>query len=249
MKYSLSAVILLAGLVSATGLTAGTIEPCTRASLAFYESLTPDSAVSQCSIGILLFSNFTFSAVGSGATETPNDIILNPFADAGDVGGGFGFSRQPDSVSSGPAFTIGAGQSATYTIDWKFVIDPGPVGSGADLGMDPPFGDVSITQDYCLDSDFVVTNGGLSCSGHGNKLQTLFVNVANPTDHRDFQPPANLFGNVMTIIQLNGNTQTGSSGFDAVNTTTSVTPEPVSLVLALAGLAAIGARRRFKPQG
>ncbi|MEP6716520.1 MAG: hypothetical protein ABJC09_13200 [Terriglobia bacterium] len=244
MRHSISALILCLGLATAGALSADIagVSPCTVNTLAYYSGLTK---ASPCSVGILLFSDFTFAKSGSGASETPTDIILSPFANTNNVGGGFAFSREnPTNLNPAPAFTVSAGQSAKYVIDWYFLIDPGPVGSGADLGMDPPFGDVRITQNYCLDSDFL----GNGCTNEKPR-QSLFVDVANPFQSKKFHPVAELYGNVMTTIDINGLGTDGDSGFDSVSSSESVTPEPVYGALVFAGLLGIATLRKFKRQG
>jgi hypothetical protein len=239
MKYLYSALIVSAGLMSAVALEAGTLAPvCVQGTLASYELLNSNN---QCSVGILNFQDFTSSP------GTPTDIVLTPTL-ATNGGAGFGLS----------GLSVGSGQTANYEIGWHFDIDPGPVSSGADLGMDPPMGNVTITQEYCFDSEFSIgTVGPDACSGLNRPvIRSLSVTVPNPTAHIDFVPPGENFANVRTFIDLDGMGQPNGSGFDSVTGTatatagsTTLTPEPLSAALALGGLLAIAVRRKTKPLG
>jgi hypothetical protein len=236
LKGFFSYAAVLVGLVSASGLQASNLaDPCLSQSLQQYQSL--DGA--QCSVGILNFSDFTFSSSGSGGATllTAADILVTPSTN-GDLGGGFSLSA----ISPG-AFAVAEGQTATYVIDWFFLIDPGPRSAGAELGMDPPFGDVTITQSYCVDSFFGTgANGGVDCVGRAASMapQTLTVTTIPPhlDDSIIFNPAALNFASVMTTITINGTA--GPSGFDSTTGTAVVvdssTPEPVTSVLALGGL-------------
>ena len=110
-----------------------------------------------CSVGLQNFDNFSFMSSGTGSPllDTSADIELTPAV------GGFTFSQ----VNLAP-FAVLLGQTADYQIGYGFVIDPAPVGTGADLGMDPPVGNVSIDQLYCADSSLSLnpTNAQYVCT-------------------------------------------------------------------------------------
>jgi hypothetical protein len=143
--------------------------------------------------------------------------------------------------------SVGAGQTATYVIDWFFAIDAGPSASGADLGMDPPFGNVTITQDYCVDSFITAYGAGSSpsCySGSAPPIQSLTVTTSLPKASIVFSPQAHDFADVRTIIQLNGGT-TGA-GFDSLTgrSTINLAPEPGTVLFAFGGLLTLCFLRR-----
>jgi hypothetical protein len=159
------------------------------------------------------------------------------------LGGGFNFSG----FTGAPVL---AGQTAQYEIDYSYFIDAGPVSSGADIGMDPPFGNVSITESICADSIFVSTDSGPECEIPSDPFppQTLSIDVANPSAHLDFDPIVTSFANIENTIFLNGGSSgSGGSGFDSLTATSTVvdpTPEPLTLLTALGGLLVIGLLRR-----
>lgn len=271
MKISVALTALLSGFALASSMQAGSLaSPCTTNTLAFYETLNSDH---ECSVGILNFLNFTFTSTGNGANEAATDIMVTPLGDQSrtGIGGGFTFGLEnPNNLPLAPHFMVGLNQTATYDIGYHFDIDPAPIAEGADLGMDPPFGNVSITQSFCLDSSFGTNNfsgtsqnAGLVCRGGDRTFapQTFSVDDTNPptsfstgnswVNHLNFNPPAQNFGNVLTEIKLDGTGLPGGSGFDSVSGTTTVVsaaPEPSTLVLALAGLLIAGVRRRMKFQ-
>lgn len=108
--------------------------------------------------------------------------------------------------------------------------------------MDPPSGDITITQYYCLDSNFqggqMYEGSAPSCTtsieGAGSDVQTLTASTNNPNDVCDkegdlcdsitFNPPAQDYAEVMTVIQLTGG-EDGSS-FGSVNVTSQIDPDP-----------------------
>jgi hypothetical protein len=214
--------------------------PCVAGSLLSYEQSLPGG---QCSIGVLNFSDFTFRQTGIGPLDTAAQIELTPAVN------GFGFTQ----VSGNP-FTVAAGDNADYLIFYNFVIDPAPVVEGADLALDPPFGDVNVQQGYCNDSSFTIGEGVPVCidsAGNLSTPQTLTVTTESPKASKIFNPPALNFGSVRTEIKLDGTS--GPAGFDGVTgdatvVDTSSTPEPASVILALGGLLAIGLRRKLQPR-
>lgn len=244
MRNCLGALFLLA---TAACLQADNLAPsCGVNTLLTYEGVT-------CSVGIMNFSNFTFSASGTGSPTllSASNILITPVA-SGQLGGGF----QINAID--PAkFMVSAGQTATYFIDWFMVIDPGPFASGADLGMDPPFGNVSITQAYCPDGGL---DGRGSCSTgfQSLSLSTLAAPCINPltgavlpscSTHRDFDPTIANFAFIETTIVLNGSA--GPSGFDSLTGTLAIvdpnaTPEPITFFLTGGGLLAAGIVRKYK---
>ncbi len=152
MRNLLSLVFLsvMATTLHAEGLS---LTPCpTGGTLQSYEDQF-SSIATPCANGILNFSNFNFQLFQSsgGTPLTASQVDLSPTPIGMGQTGVTGFDI---TGSDNSPITVAPGQDATYVIDWLFVIDSGPLAGGASLGMDPPFGDVTITQYYCLDSNF-----------------------------------------------------------------------------------------------
>lgn len=221
----LFSIALLTLLPAARGSNLSSV-PCPTNTVAYYEANFSSSTVGSpdgpCAAGILNFSRFTFNSSGSPVSDLlGNDqIFLSPEAPPLGDDGDTGFSISGMSVA--------AGQTATYVIDWYFEIDGGPVASGADLGMDPPFGNVTITQDYCVDSfmtAYVAGNAALCYNlGTAPPIQFLTVTTNAPNASIVFHPPAFDFASVRTIVELTGGT-TGA-GFDSVTGRSSIAPAP-----------------------
>ncbi|HVW86882.1 MAG TPA: hypothetical protein VHB50_19485, partial [Bryobacteraceae bacterium] len=138
----LSAAIFLSFTVSSSSVARAEslAPPCGIANLLAYQQMD-----GSCSVGILNFSGFGFSASGTGDAllDSASQILVTPATN------GFNFSQ----VSHEP-FTVDMGQTANYTINYNFVIDPAPVLDGAGMSLDPPFGNVTATQFYCNDGFF-----------------------------------------------------------------------------------------------
>ncbi|HKD06634.1 MAG TPA: hypothetical protein VKB79_12105 [Bryobacteraceae bacterium] len=219
--------------------------PCVPGSLQSYIDLNPAGG---CSIGIEEFSAFNFNS-SANAPFTTNDIFLTPTT------GGFTFTQvsgAPCAGSNAPCFEELAAQIDIYDIFYKFAIDPGPQSSSADLGMDPPFGNVTINQFYCAGRGLVLgTLAGIpTCVTPGQHgAQELTVNDTNPpfswnTGSVPLNPRIDNFADVLTQIILNGTN--GPAGFDSVTGDTNLTPEPSTFLIGATLLAAgILIRRRF----
>lgn len=199
-----------------------------------------------CANGILNFSNFYFQRYHSsgGTPLSASQIDLSPVGTSGQTGvTGFAITGLDD----GPISVL-PGEDETYVIDWLFVIDAGPTAGGASLGLDPPSGDITITQYYCLDSNF---QGGpaydgsaptctTSLQGTTPGVQTLAVSTPDDlTDSVVFNPPAQNYADVMTVIQLVGTDQSNCPNgegacFGSVNGNSQIdpaAPEPGTLLL------------------
>lgn len=227
----------------ASALSAGSLAPgCPTPDAPLTTYLTrvtpPNSDLSipfECSVGILNFTNFSFNATGDLTNPlTSDEIKVTPEAN-GNLGGGFAFSAE-DPVNR--PFVVGPGQTETYMIDWLVVIDPGPFMSSADLGMDPPFGTVTITQKYCGDGN---TDGPNFCSTGFQPLTVSSPPCTDPLLHPEnctttlnFNPTIQQFAEVITTITLTGGTDLGA-GFDSLTGTSSVVdpnaPEPGTVFL------------------
>jgi hypothetical protein len=200
-----------------------------------------------CSIGIEEFSNFSFNA-SANAPFTANDIFLTPAT------GGFAFTQisgAPCAGSTAPCFEELAPQIDIYDVFYEFAIDPGPQGTAADLGMDPPFGNVTVNQFYCSGRGLVLnTVGGTPfCTPGQGSPQELTVNDTNPpfswnTGIVPLNPKIDNFASVLTQMILNGTN--GPAGFDGVTGDTNLTPEPSTFLIGAVLLTAgIVIRRRF----
>jgi len=234
MKVLNSITVVLGGLLAVPVMQAGSLASAcpTGDTLAFYEAHY-NNVDHECSVGILNFLGFS-----SGENLDATEVGVVPVTDAGG-GGGFELEALNSSV-----FTVGEGSSTTYDIDWEFDIDPGPQGSNASLSMDPPFGNVTISQNYCVDGTF-----GDGCSSDDEQSLTLTYPACDPLGTGEcntsysFNPPIVNFAGVETVIDLNGvGTQSGS-GFDALTGTVALAPEPGTLLLGMGGLLALGLRR------
>lgn len=239
----------------------------TGATLQSYEDQF-SSFSTPCANGILNYSNFYFEpyASSNGTPLDASQIELSPIGTP-DQTGVTGFSIT--GLGGGP-ISVQPGEDETYVIDWLFVIDAGPIAGGASLGMDPPSGDITITQYYCLDSNF---QGGqtydgspptctTSVEGTNPDVQTLTVSTNNPADICDdqgdlcdsitFNPAAQDYADVMTVIQLDGTSQSAcpdgeGACFGSINGNSQIdpaAPEPGTLLLIAAPLLLFGFLRR-----
>jgi len=222
---------------------------CVAGTLQSYIDL---NATGGCSIGIEEFSGFDFNS-SANAAYTTSDIFLTPAT------GGFSFTQTsgPNCVSGtgAPCFEVLLPQIDIYDIFYDLVIDPGPNASAADLGMDPPFGNVTINQFYCAGRGLTLStlSGVPTCVTPGQHgAQELTVNDTNPpfswsTGSVPLNPRIDNFANVLTQIILDGTN--GPAGFDGVtgDTNLNLTPEPSTFLLIGATLfaAAFVSRRRF----
>lgn len=214
---------------------------------------TQFTAGDKCANGILNFSNFFFevyTASGSGIVLTASQIDLTPVGTPGEAGvTGFSFTGLSDSQ-----ITATPGQDLTYVIDWLFLINDSGTAAGASLGIDAASGNLLITQYYCLDSNFssgqAYTGSAPTCTtsleGTVPAVQTLNVSpTLGLSDSVTFNPAAEDYANVMTVIQLVG----GSSGvsFDTLRgsaQTVTPLPEPGTLPILTGALLVIGVLRK-----
>jgi hypothetical protein len=256
MKIRVSFLLPALLLFAAISLHAANLAPrCIANPLSVYEGINSDS---ECSVGILNFDFFTLASSSGTGGATPldasqieltpcNGVIASPLGgtcvvDPTSLSGGFSISAADPVLHP---FSIGAGQTETYTIDWRFIIDPGPEDAGASIGMDPVSGNVNATQTYCVDSSFTISSVDFApCTP-----QTISVDNTNPPDSLfnsvTFSRPGLFFANVQTVITLTGSDNAGA-GFDAVTGTATIvdTPEPAAFLLVASGLLLLGALRK-----
>jgi hypothetical protein len=213
--------LLAAGSSSAIFATS-TLPSCTTASLASYISTTAfPPTTGGCAIGILDYYNFSY-IMGTGPASSALEVTPN----SSGLDGGFNFS-----LANGNPITAAPGQTVTFEIDYQIVIDPAPIVTGGDLKLDPPSGDVTITEYFCNDISYVPTG---FCLG-GSTPDTLQVTTANPTASITFPDPATKSQQVGIVFTLVGGANGASfDGLDA-NSIVTVAPEPASAGF-LAGL-------------
>jgi hypothetical protein len=187
---------------------------CGVNTLAFYETHPCTLAGSDIS-----FRGFTF-----GASTTPGsisnldaDIVVTPHTIG--LGGGFTFSGFS-------AASVGTGQTATYTIGYSYTIggDP-PTGSAANIGMDPPFGNVTISESICADSSLSGQYPGIVCQNGDvtQPAQSLMVDDTNPPQSWQasilLNPVVRRFANIENTIVLGPSTcgKASCAGFDSLS--------------------------------
>jgi len=182
----------------------------------------------------------------SGPAGDDSNILLTAVPGPDGQGGGFtfsGFAAQ------------GQGTQATYVIDYSYVIDPAPIGSGMSMGMDPPSGSVSVTDALCIDSTFGVSNGTTVCELPTGGIsdtgpQSFMYDVADYPSIKTFNLTTDVTQADTANIQLTfvvGGPDGGSFGdLTAQNIVGDPAPEPMTSVLGLGGLLAIGIARRYR---
>jgi len=245
MKTFLSALVFFVPALVCPQLKAGPVYPnCVAGTLQSYTN-------SDCVLGAVgdaevVFGGFSLAtAVGTGGATVldASQIEVTPTPAPGGVGGSFGFSP----VSGD--FTVGANQTVTYDIDYFLLLDPPPILGGGFLFLDPT-GDVSVTESICADS-FLTADDTL-CEYNGpdgavySTPQSLFVDTSNPSASIVLDPAAYNFADVATEIVLTGGVTGASSAGVVVADTVYATPEPVTSLLCLGGLTAIGIFRRTR---
>lgn len=216
--------------------------PCAPNTLAMYESLYPADSSAGCSIGIQNFSDFMFSHTGSTVSDT--QIEVTPAI------GGFTFS-----VIDG-TFNVLEDQTALYQISYSFDIDPAPIASGASLGADPIFGDVTLDQYYCADSFLDYDDSGarycqipdpdtFTPQDLNLSYDSLVPIQSLTTGIVPLNPLVMNFATTELDIALNGNGFATGSGLDSVTGDSFIAPEPSAWLLLSGGLLAIIVRKRI----
>jgi hypothetical protein len=229
-------------------LTAGPVYPdCEPGSLQDYIN-SSGCVLGGSSGGIVVFSGFIFPAPLNPDDITAlgaSDIELTPVPSG--LGGSFDFSG---------AFSVPAGDTITYDIDYFLLLDPGPILGGGSLTLDPS-GDVSVTESICADSLFATVGDNTVCQYNtpngvvDSAPQSLSVDDSNPPYSLSasiaLDPPAYNFAYVDTTIVLTGGSNTpATSGGVVVTDNVEPLPEPMTSLLCLGGLTALGIfRRRF----
>lgn len=202
---------------------AGSVLPtCSTDNLADYINLTANPPTTGgCAIGILDYYDFSYHPV-SEVAPAASSIQVTPLAT--------GFSFGP--VTAAP------GQTVEFEIDYDLVIDPAPIITGDKLGIDPPTGNVQVTEYFCNDLTYVYT---ASCE-FGIQPESLTVGTPGtgfPSDASIvFTRPASRSQQVGILFTLTGGA-TGASfdGLDSSSVVVYGTPEPPAAVTLLLGLA------------
>jgi hypothetical protein len=247
MKTALSALVLSLA-ATCPQLEAGFVYPdCVAGTLQSYVNS------SGCILGegegsYVVFSGFAFpTPVGTGGATVLDASQIELTPQSSGLGGSFDFSPVDGD------FTVGENQAVTYDIDYFLLLDPAPVLGGGSLHLDPS-GDVSVTDSICADSYFASDTECGYNTPNGvvySSPQSFSVDNSNPPYSLalefELNPPAYNFASVETAISLTGTaTEGASSGGVVVGDDVETLPEPVTSLLCLGGLIAIGIfRRRF----
>jgi hypothetical protein len=241
-------------LLSGTVATAQTSGICAPGTLASY------IASNGCVNGIEFFTFQPLTSSGNGVAYSASNIEVDPISYPDGESAGFTFcivQSMPGCSDVTLPFEVASGDTALYDISYLFSFITDPAANNASLGMDPPFGNVSINQYYCANAGLTQSSPVSTplCNGNGFSFspQTLSVNNTNPPTSWDtgivaLNPPITESASIVTMIDLNGTN--GAAGFDSVSGANYVgdfvpNPEPSAIVLAAGGLLALALRRRF----
>jgi hypothetical protein len=178
---------------------------CTTASLSTYLGL---DTTGGCTIGDFTFFRFTAptpTTTGSPTVASNSQIYITPIVTAS--GAGLSFSAT-DGENNLFAISSPSGTTAvTYFIDYS--VDPAPIILGSDLDIDPPYGNVSVTQTYCT-ADVLVDGCAL-----GTESQQTVANPSPLSSVISFTNPSS-FVDIATSITLSA-TPGDPAGLDSVN--------------------------------
>jgi PEP-CTERM motif len=243
MNWNLKSLALAvsAVLLSSTGAWAGA---CTSSTLDTYET-----AGFSCSIGDVTFDNFTFSATAgtphSGSLINGNDSInVTPQSTGGQIGLSFsnlGLKVSPNDDSFNVIIQFRATDAGGAFDGWNVRIDD--AGATATTYAIGAFGVVGLSDGVCAENDSALAHcGPFSGNTLSGALDTASGSFADTTT-LDLQSEgvAGAIGTSGDLAVLNAYTVLLSTE----SNTTSV-PEPASLTLFGAGLAALWMRRRRK---
>lgn len=226
LRASISRLSLLGMFVLTTSAISGAA-PCVTGSL---QSYINSDLSGGCSIQDVFF-RFNFSSQvlsGNPVVATASEITVTPISTA--VSEGFSFSAVVGGVNYFSTPSGSVSYQLNYTVD--------PATAGADMSLDPPFGDVRATQSYCLNDVFPSCSLGLDLSqtvSTANAPESLSSHVTFPIAVSSLA-----LVDVNTVITLNG-----PAGFDALNAVFDTTaqaaavPEPSGAFLALCGLSLV----------
>lgn len=252
MTYRIYFGFMLAGMLLSG--TAAKAADCAPGTLASY------IASNGCVNGIEFFTFQPLTTSGTGVAYSASNIEVDPVSFSDNASAGFVFCLVQGTAGCSNVtnpFEVASGLTAIYDISYLFSFVVDPMGTNSSLGMDPPFGNVSINQYYCADAGLTQASPTATpiCNamGHSFGPQTLNVNDNNPptswnTGIVPLNPVINESASIVTMINLNGTN--GAAGFDSVSGADYVdnflpSPEPSAMVLAAGGLLALALRRRL----
>jgi len=231
--------LFAAGSISGLFATPG-VPNCASGTLASYVS-SSTFPTGGCSIGILDYYTFSYHPLSNAPLASDITVGLSK------TGTGFSFSR-----TDGTAFTASAGTIVKFEIDYNILIDPAPIITGGDLGLDPPSGNVTITEYFCNDLQYVFSGFCFATIPTASTPQTLQVGTqATGLPLKKsivFNPPAFNFQDVGIVFTLDGTN--GTSTFDSLdnNTVVVAVPEPASAAVFVFGLLALGGGYKLRKQ-
>jgi hypothetical protein len=228
LALKLFALLFFAG--SFSSVIAGPLPACGTDNLADY--VNNNIYPSGCSIGILDYYDFTYHTVTPGTDPAASAITVMPEVN--------GFSFGPVSAA--------ANTTVEFEIDYDIYIDPVPRIPGASLNLDPPTGDVTVTEYFCNDVQYVYSG---SCLGPAPFTLTVGTpGTGYPSSAViDFgDNPATTSQQVGILFTLTGGA-TGASfdGLDAVSIVSSA-PEPASAAVLFLGLLTLAGGYKLKRQ-
>lgn len=223
--------------------------PCTANTLTFYEDNYSDGGA--CSVGILNVSDFYFLS-SDGGIYSDSQIEVAPVNNSM-YGTGFTFclvESQPGCANPTlNPFVAVLGDVATYNIGYDFVIDSGPQGTAATVGMDPPRGDDTVNQYYCADSDLSQDSAtsAPTCSDSSPQVLTATTTTIPPDlfTSAPLVPAVQGFAQLDTMINVDGSTVPSTVDSVTEGTFITVAPEPSTLLFATGGLLTLAVIRRL----
>jgi hypothetical protein len=222
------ALLLFAGCFSSD--FAGPLPACSTGNLGDYvnNNIFPNG----CYIGILDYYDFTYHTVTPGTDPAASAITVTPEVN--------GFSFGPVSAA--------ANTTVEFEIDYDIYIDPVPRIPGASLTIDPPTGDVSVTEYFCNDVAYVYTGSCLGPAPFTLTVGTPGSGFPSSAVINFGDNPASTSQQVGILFTLTGGA-TGASfdGLDAVSIVSSV-PEPVPAASLLLGLLTLAWGYKLKGQ-
>jgi hypothetical protein len=210
----------------------GTYPACGSGTVASYITSTAQPPpTGGCAINPLDYFNFSYIP-GSNAPSASGINVTTSSS-------GTGFSFGP--------VTAAAGQTVQFEIDYQIVIDPAPIITGDNLGLDPPTGLVTVTEFFCNDVSYI---GNGLCLG-GVAAPSLTVGTPGTgfmsSNTITFGSPARVSQNVGIVFTLDGGT--AGASFDGLDTVSLVaTPEPAAAGGLLLGLLTLASGYRLKKQ-
>jgi hypothetical protein len=229
-SFALKLLISLCAAGAFPSLFAASLPPCGAGTVATYQSLTMNPpSTGGCAIGILDYYNFTYLPGTNAPAASAIDVTPS--------GSGFSF---------GPV-TAAPGQTVSFEIDYGIIIDPAPVIGGDDLKLDPPTGDVTVTEYFCNDISYV-GSGDCYPSTPAPSLTVGTPGTGYPSEASiTFAHPATTSEYVGIVFTLTGGA-TGAS-FDGLDTVSIISsPEPASAAGLLVGLLALAAGYKLRKQ-